>query len=190
MTIAHATILGWGGWITVQSALNRGTTVSFHIPIADIPAQPAAGTPMGGETILVVDDSESDLALFQAILEESGYKVHTATNSAQGASMLHELSEDIDLVVVDLIMPQSDGRELFRKIIERDPDAAVIMTSGFSRDFVRSRLGQGGWGFVQKPVEKVQLLHAVLKALEQRMIQDGDSVTGKREDDSWAMQKS
>lgn len=173
MTIVHATILSWGGWIAVQSAPGKGTTVNLYIPAAEVPALSAAGPAEGGKTILLVDDSESDLTLFRTILEEQGYRVHTAANGADGLNKLHGLDANVDLVIVDLIMPHMDGREVFRKIIEKDPDKSVIMTSGFSRDYVRSYLGQGSWGFVQKPIEKDQLLHAVSRALEQRVVLEG-----------------
>jgi len=79
-------------------------------------------------------------------------------------------------VIIDLIMPQMGGREVFRQITESASDRSVIIASGFSRDYARSQLGQGGWGFVQKPIEKDQLLHSVARILEQRSVKEsGDN---------------
>lgn len=184
LTIVHATILGWGGWITVKSAPRKGTTVHLHIPVADVPASAPAADSEGGVTVLVIDDNNDDLALFRTILEEQGHKVHTATSGADGLSMLHGFSGTIDLVIVDLIMPEIDGGEVLRRLLERDPSARVIVASGFSRDYVRAHIGQGGWGFVQKPVEKDQLLHAVSRALEQPLTAESGNAPEKADGNS------
>jgi two-component system, cell cycle sensor histidine kinase and response regulator CckA len=189
LTIVHGTILSWGGWITVHSAPKKGTTVALHIPAASVPVSVAAGDRVGGETILVIDDNDSDLALCKQILEENGYHVHVAVGGSAGLDVLHSISDNIDLVIIDLIMPQMDGRAVFKQIMEQDPGKSVIITSGFSRDYARSHLGQGGWGFVQKPIEKDQLLHAVARALEQRVITEGGADPAKTEDATENSQK-
>ncbi|MEI6218947.1 MAG: response regulator, partial [bacterium] len=166
----------------VHSAPNKGTTVALHIPAASVPVSVVASDRVGGETILVIDDNDSDLAVCKQILEENGYHVHVAVGGSAGLDMLHSVSDNIDLVIIDLIMPQMDGRTVFKQIMEQDPGKSVIITSGFSRDYARSHLGQGGWGFVQKPLEKDQLLHAVARALEQRVITENGKATDETED--------
>ncbi|MEI6970708.1 MAG: response regulator [bacterium] len=180
LTIIQATVLSWGGWISVKSAQGKGTTVSLNIPAAEVSGPPAAVVSPEEKTILVIDDSEADLATLKAMLEERGHTVHTATNGTDGLTMLHERAGEIDLVVVDLIMPSLDGGEVFRRIIEQNPSANVIMASGFSRDYARTHIGMGGWGFVQKPIEKEQLLHAVSRALEQPMIPETETDTARK----------
>ena len=170
LSIVHNTIVSWGGWLTIRSAPRKSTSVTLFIPLCAAPVSSMKQMTSGGESILVIDDSESDLDFFRSVMETQGYKVYAAQGGAEGLAMLNKLHDSIDVVIVDLIMPPPDGSEVFHAIVRHDPEAAIIITSGFSRDYVRSTLGQGGWGFVQKPLDRDQLLSAVSRAFEQRAI--------------------
>jgi len=176
LSIVHNTIVSWGGWTTIRSASKKGTTVSLFIPVCAAPVSSMRRIATGGETILVIDDNDADISFFRSVLETQGYKVYSARSGAEGLSILKKTKDEIDIAIVDLIMPPPDGREVFHAIVNRDPDAAVIITTGFSRDYVRSTLGQGGWGFVQKPIDRTQLLNAVTRAFEQRLVSSSNRI--------------
>ena len=73
--------------------------------------------------------------------------------------------------MIDLIMPGKDGKHVLDSLLELDAEASVILTSGFSRDYVRNVVGRGGWNFVQKPIEKDHLLLVVKRVLEQLAVE-------------------
>jgi two-component system cell cycle sensor histidine kinase/response regulator CckA len=165
LTVAQSTIQSWGGWIRVRSSHTAGTTFSIYLPKVDVPRSQSTSSISAGGTVLLIDDNEKDLREMSEILESSGFKVYTAKSPNSGLSLWRENAQKIDLAIIDLIMPNADGRDVIREISEKDPDVRLIITSGFSRDYVLGRVSQGGWLFVQKPIERDTLLSTVTKAM-------------------------
>ena len=98
------------------------------------------------------------------VLRHECYTVHEA-NAAELAVALHEqYVETITVSVIDMVMPGASWTHVVDSILNRDPRASIIVTSGFSRDFVRHYLKRGAWGFLQKPYDGKQLLEAVASA--------------------------
>lgn len=166
LTVAQNTVNGWGGWISVRSKVNIGTTFNIYMPLASVPVPERKGLDLTGRSILLTDDSADDLRTMTDMLEAEGYKVHGATNGSDGLALYDRYAKDISLSIIDLLMPGIDGKEVMSRIVDKNPDAGIIMTSGFSRDYVRSFLGKGGWNFLQKPLERDQLLSTVRRLLE------------------------
>ncbi|TFH17532.1 MAG: response regulator [Lentisphaerales bacterium] len=177
LAIAHNTVNAWGGWISVRSKLDIGTTFNVYIPLASTPVIERRSPELTGHTILLIDDCSEDLAAMTETLEDAGYKVHAATSGRDGLVLHDQHATSISLTIVDLIMPDVDGKEVVATIAERKSESGVIVTSGFSRDYVRAYLGKGGWSFLQKPVEHDLLLAAVRRAIE-RLAAHRSSVGG------------
>jgi len=89
------------------------------------------------KTILVVDDNEQALALVKDALGTRGYSVLTANRGATGLTILDsKKGEAIDLVIIDLVMPDVDGAELASKILAQKPDMKILVMSGYADDVV------------------------------------------------------
>jgi CheY-like chemotaxis protein len=170
LTVVKNAVESWGGQVKVRSRPGEGATFRIFLPKAKAKPfrrkKPALA--MGGETVLVTDDKQDVLAEAAQTLERAGYSVMTATNADECVSLYREHSGKIHLTIVDAVMPGKNGKDVLQEILKLDPTASVIMTSGFSKDYVRSYLQVGAWGFVQKPFDTGQLLSVVRRTLDQR----------------------
>ena len=153
-----------GGAIKVYSQIDRGTTfeVLFPVPQALPTVQPMAREVegwRGSGTILVVDDEELVREVAQDILEGQGFEVVSANDGEEAVTLFGQRREDIRAVLLDLTMPNMDGEEAFRSIRAIDPQATVILMSGYSQRQARERLEDAGLaGFLHKPFRPTDLL--------------------------------
>ena len=147
-----------GGCIDVTTALGEGTTVSIFLPRhhrgaeVDESTQPGQALPAGSETVLVVDDEPSILALAGRMLEELGYSVLTAATPFQALETVREHDGPIDLLLTDVVMPEMNGRDLGARIRALHPAIVVVYMSGYAPQ----RLGtlvvlDHGLPFLRKP---------------------------------------
>jgi len=116
--------------------------------------------------ILFVDDEKSVREVLSEYLMKT-YQVIEADNGFDGLSLF--VSEKPDIVLLDIVMPEMDGLELTAKILEMDPDAAIIVISGtgLMMDVVKA-LKLGAWDFIVKPIQDLVILdHAISKVCEQ-----------------------
>ena len=170
LTVVRHAVESWGGLVKVRSTLGHGSSFRLFLPRAASEKAEAVRQKEkpARATILVVDDDESCLAELESILKGEGYATLTARGGEEGLALFEKHAGRIGLLVVDVVMPGTDGKQLLGKILESDPTAQIIMTSGFSRDYVRGYLEVGAWGFVQKPVDAEQLKRIVRRMLGQR----------------------
>jgi DNA-binding response OmpR family regulator len=104
------------------------------------------------ERILVIDDEYSVRNVLLVGLQHLGYEVETASNGPEGIAKFKEANGKFDLVLLDMIMPQQSGDEVFFCLKELDPNVKVLVISGFSSEkAVRAILASGGLDFLQKP---------------------------------------
>jgi PAS domain S-box-containing protein len=162
-----------GGWITIYSELGQGSVFNVYLPATkvkvveeEVSIEPAVG---GTETILVIDDEETVLGLAKRVLENYGYTVFTADNGLEGVEVYQKNAEQIDLVLLDVIMPGLSGRECFARLKEINPDVKVVLSSGYGGSgggMIQGILSQGALGFVQKPYLFDDLARSVRQALD------------------------
>jgi CheY-like chemotaxis protein len=163
------------GVITVRSDEGKGTQFSVYLPaLKGVPEESAQSSnqagrpvPVGRERILVVDDEEAVRTVMQRCLEHLGYEVEVA---ASGAEAIARYAEDIKrfrLVILDMMMPQMSGDEVFLKLQTLNSEVGVLIASGYSSD-VRTRrvLDSGGLGFIQKPFAVDDLAREVRRCLD------------------------
>ena len=115
-----------------------------------------------------MDDDAELVATMKGALREAGYRVLDATQGHESVAIYKEKGDEIQLSIVDVIMPDKDGKHVLEAILKMDPTAAIIMSSGFSRDYVRGYLDRGAWAFIQKPYDRAQLLTLVRRVLDQK----------------------
>lgn len=135
-----------GGWIEVESAPGRGTTVRVFFPLstdalvaeAAKPKEPLAESlPNNATTILVVEDEEMLRDFVSDALGAVGYRVLSAANGRAALQIWAEHRNDISLLLTDVVMPESiSGRELAHTLIMDKPDLKVIFTSGYSAELI------------------------------------------------------
>ena len=163
-----------GGFVQVQTEINKGTTFIIHLPALDNP-QPQAGEgearvmPSGhGETILAVDDEASVLSMTREMLETFGYRVLTAQDGAEAVAVFSNHRADIKGVLTDMLMPIMDGPTTIRVLRKLDPKVKIIAASGLmDNEKVKDSTGLENITFLMKPYTAEKLLatlHRVLSA--------------------------
>ncbi|MBE6376204.1 MAG: response regulator [Lentisphaerae bacterium] len=129
--------------------------------------------PKGNETILIVDDHETIWDFLIDALSELGYSVLLAENGLDAVDIYEANPEQIDLVLLDMIMPKSGGHQTFLRLKALNPNVKVLLSSGFvSEEEVGDLLEQGACGFLPKP----HRLPVVVKEI--RRILDGEKSNG------------
>ena len=160
-----------GGWIEVDSRPGSGTTFKVYFPQVDSTIEEEQAQvellPGSNETIMVVDDEPMVRDVTRALLNHNGYKVITANDGVSALELYRKLWLEIDLVLLDLTMPKMSGKEVFQRMLEINPDAAVIISSGFALENEANEvLRSGASAFVHKPYVLEDLLRVVRKCVE------------------------
>ena len=158
------------GAIRVTSEVGKGTTFSLSFPAAagKPPVEEGKETyPLCGTgTILIADDEDDVRAMVRAMLESFGYRVLEARDGREAVDLHREQSGEIDLVLLDMMMPRMTGEEAFAEIRRIDPSARAVLVSGYDE---RGRIGEivasGFSGFLQKPFRRRDLGRMVGEAL-------------------------
>ncbi|MDD2717601.1 MAG: ATP-binding protein [Candidatus Wallbacteria bacterium] len=174
LAIVYGIIRLHGGDIYVDSVPDSGTTFRLYLP-ASGEKEPLPSTDVktetpsrGNENILLVDDDENVLKFTKSLLEESGYRVFAAVNPSEAMRIFTE-NQGIELLVTDMIMPQMNGSELFRKFSARCPDLKVLYMSGFLSNSI---IGNDDLipevNFILKPFQNDQIMTMVRQILDQR----------------------
>jgi PAS domain S-box-containing protein len=153
---AYGIVKGHKGIIRVESERGHGTTFFIYLPASDRKVthneQDPAEILRGGGTILLVEDEELIADVSQEILEELGYKVFVAHSGNEAIATYSEKGNEIDLLILDMIMPGIGVEETFDTLKSMNSDVRVILSSGYSiNNRVRDLIERGCNGFIQKP---------------------------------------
>jgi len=166
-------VRGHRGAIRVYSEVGVGTNVKVLLPASlSTPVQRADASEqaeqLGGGVVLVVDDEVLVRAVCQQMLEHLGFRVLAAEDGAQGLELFREHAHEIAVVILDMTMPKLSGEEVYREMRRLDPDARVVLISGYNEQEATNRFaGKGLAGFLQKPFQLAALrdkLRAVIGA--------------------------
>ncbi|MBW2568153.1 MAG: response regulator [Deltaproteobacteria bacterium] len=172
MSMVYGIVKNHGGYINVYSEPGKGTIFNIYFPqltkklVEEKLKIPDESTEKGQETILVVDDEEIIRTMLQEVLESLGYNILLADNGESALNLYREHSDDIDLVIIDMIMPIMGGEKTYSELKKIDPDIKAILSSGFSEDAVVQEILRAGVnGFIHKPFTIAELSKKVRKVL-------------------------
>jgi signal transduction histidine kinase/CheY-like chemotaxis protein len=172
-----ATVYGivkqYGGFINVSSELNLGTTFWIYLPrhrAVEGPVQTEnadAFEAHGSETILLVEDETTILNVIPIMLESMGYTVLTAATPGEAMDVAREHSQDIHLVLTDVVMPEMNGLDLAGKLLSLYPNLKCLFMSGYTDDVIAHHgILADRVNFIQKPFSKQVLSMQVRKILD------------------------
>lgn len=164
---AYGIMKNHGGAIDVSSEPGCGATFFLYLPAVSqlvrevVSSAGASGADLlqrGRETVLIVDDEEIMLEIGREILESLGYQVLTAENGVVATALYERERENIDLVMLDIVLPGMSGGEIFAALKKINPTVKVLLVSGYSPGGeVAEILAEGGCGFLQKPFDLFKL---------------------------------
>ncbi len=169
MAAVYGTVQEHNGAITVYSEVGAGTVFHIYLPVTtetvrrEITSEPIV---TGSGTILVIDDEELIRITASAMLRTMGYRVILATNGQEGVNTFAETKDEIDLIILDMIMPVMGGREAFAKLREIYQNIPILIASGFAKEKDMAELKkQGVNGILNKPFRKAELAEMVKNAI-------------------------
>ncbi len=169
---AYGIVNNHGGVICVASEAGKGSTFSIYLPASRINSpNKTASLPQkitrGEKTILLVDDEDIVKDVAKEMLQALGYKVYTAANGGEAIAKYKDMHGDIDLVILDMVMPGIGGERVFDAMRAVDPNVKIILASGYSMNGnVQMLMERGFAAFLQKPFNMKGLSEKVSEVLE------------------------
>jgi two-component system cell cycle sensor histidine kinase/response regulator CckA len=171
LPVVYSIVKGHDGFITVGSQPGLGTVFNIYFPASStpeiqetLPVEPLHGR---DELILVIDDEEDIRCFISEVLRSHGYRILLAANGGQAVEMYKKNSRDIDLVILDMVMPEMGGEEAFLAMKKINPGIKALLSTGYSQaGRVSEILSKGVKGFIQKPYEFNQLLAKLRQILD------------------------
>jgi two-component system cell cycle sensor histidine kinase/response regulator CckA len=159
-----------GGHIAVDTALDRGTTFTLYLPLAERAV--AAGqvglesgaSPTGTETVLLVEDEDAVRSLSRRILQARGYTVIEARDGQEGLSLAQQFSGQIHLLITDVIMPHMNGPQLADRLVPLRPKMKTLFMSGYTDEALEFEAHRS---FLQKPFTPAGLARKVREVLDE-----------------------
>ena len=167
LSMVFGIVKNHGGCVDVRSEAGAGTVFRVYLPESAVgPAEETAAMdpalPRGRGRILLVDDQEPVREVAKDMLEALGYDVIIAADGLEGISRYRDLWREIDLVILDMVMPNMSGADCFRRMKGINPKARVVLSSGYSMDgAIQDVMNEGILAFIQKPYRLEELSRVV-----------------------------
>ncbi len=170
---AYGIIKGHGGYIDVESKKGHGTTFGIYFPASGKKVRKVLRTAdeitKTTGTVLLVDDEDMILEVEKELLEVLGHEVLTARGGKEAVEVYKKKGDKIDLVLMDMVMPNMGGGEAYDRMKEINPRARVLLSSGYSIDGeAREILERGCDGFIQKPYTIKELSKKIMEILDKK----------------------
>ena len=168
---AYGIIKNHGGIINVYSEKGKGTTFHIYLPVSETKVIEEKMLPgqvlRGSETVLLVDDEDFIITVGSQMLKKLGYTVLTAVTGKDAVECYTSNRKKIDLVILDMIMPDMGGGETYDKMKELDPDLKALLSSGYSiNGQAKDILQRGCNGFIPKPFDMKTLSSKIREVLD------------------------
>ena len=173
MASAFGIVRNHDGWISVYAEIGKGTVVRIYLPLLETQvekpiisrAEPFKGT----GTILFIEDENVVMDVTTALLKKLGYRVLGAKTGKEAIDIAKTFDGDIDLAILDIVLPDMNGKEIYPLIMEVRPNLKVLVCSGFSIDGpAQEILDAGAEGFLQKPFSHSTLSEKLAKVMKRK----------------------
>ena len=171
LSIVYGIVKQHDGYILLETEESGGTTFRIYFPAVDAEVLERKEFPRSdlvghGELILVAEDEEEVRTSMKTILEESNYRVVEAVDGREAVEKFIQYMNDIDMLVLDVIMPDMNGKAAYDAIKKYDPAAKVIFTSGYTREGIgKKEPALSGLNYISKPVAPDMLLKEIREVL-------------------------
>jgi CheY-like chemotaxis protein len=159
----------------VYSEPGKGATFKIYLPCVDAAVENALQAPAqaqvmrGTETVLLAEDEQDVREVAREFLESAGYTVLLAANGAEALVRAEEHRGGVDLLVTDMVMPGMTGRELTRRLQQRQTDLGVIYMSGYSEQAAaEATKSDPASAILTKPFSRAAILRAVREILQNK----------------------
>ncbi|MDX8396598.1 MAG: PAS domain S-box protein [Mariprofundaceae bacterium] len=170
LAMVYGAIKTHGGILDIESTPRVGTTVHVYLPLIEIETQPEpVKTDLlisdAKETILIVDDNEVVREIAAKMLESNGYQTHQACDGVEALKLFESHFNEIDLVILDIVMPGMSGGEVATKTRNICPDIPILFMTGYDKEHVYGEYGKlDKCGIITKPFQ-FELLSKTLRKL-------------------------
>jgi two-component system cell cycle sensor histidine kinase/response regulator CckA len=169
LSTAYGIIKDHKGYITLHSEVGKGSTFNIYLPVSGKPipetVKPQQVSLEGHEKVLVVDDEDDVLDYIKDVLENHGYEVIPTNNPLLAIDIFKEFSNELELVITDIVMPLMEGTELIRNLKMIKPDIKTIAVSGYSDRIIIDKEKLMIDAFIKKPFEGDHLLLEIRRLL-------------------------
>jgi CheY-like chemotaxis protein len=172
LAIVYGIVRQHGGQVSLSSEPGRGTTVTLDLPAHEGPAQrepPSipGSAPRGRETVLLAEDEPLVREAMRRTLAGAGYVVVEAVDGEDALARFRETPGDIDLCLLDVVMPRRNGKDAADAIARLRPGVPILLASGYAADVLKDRGHHpGGAELIAKPILPAQLLERVRRLLD------------------------
>ena len=169
----YGIIKNHGGFINVYSEKGHGTTFNIYLPASEKEVieekKPAGDILRGFETVLFVDDEDMIIEVAEELFKELGYKILIARGGKEAVEVYEKNKDRIDMVILDMIMPDMSGSVTYDRMKEIDPDIKVLLASGYSINGQATEIMDRGCnGFIQKPFKIKELSQKLREILDKK----------------------
>jgi PAS domain S-box-containing protein len=156
MAAVYGIIKSHDGWVSIESELSEGTVVNIYLPSVKVRTEaekkPGAELPKRERTILVVEDENVVVDIFREMLERLGYRILLAQTGTEALNIAKTYDGDIDLAILDVVLPDMGGQAIYPLLMEARPSLKVLVCSGYSIDGLGQEIiDAGAQSFLQKP---------------------------------------
>jgi PAS domain S-box-containing protein len=172
LSIVYGIVKQHNGFIAVQSRLGKGSLFKIYLPLIDGSGplddkkqtlQPRRGT----ETILVAEDDPEVRSMIRLVLTGNGYHVMEAVDGEDALTLLSRQNGSVHLLLLDVIMPKKNGKEVYDAVRATDPHIKVIFMSGYTADIIDKKgILDQSLNFIAKPIAPMELLHLIREVLD------------------------
>lgn len=171
LSVVYGIVKQHDGYINVTSDPGKGSEFKVYLPMCNMDVEeerevplpkPAAGT----ETVLVAEDNASVREMVSKILTDHGYKVIEAVDGEDAVNKFKENKDQIELLLLDVVMPGKDGKKAYDEITRMAPGIKALFLSGYTNDIVNRKIVQEkDLEFIHKPVSPITLLARIREIL-------------------------
>ncbi|MBN2727334.1 PAS domain S-box protein [Candidatus Mcinerneyibacteriota bacterium] len=171
LAAVYGSVKDHNGMVMCESTPGAGSLFRIYLPAESTPIRKSSrehgDLTVQDKTVLIIEDDHVVRAIASEVLSGLGYRVFEASDGDEGLQAYREKREEIDVILLDMVMPKMNGREVFEELLKLDPHIKVVFSSGFSHDRgFHELMEKGARGFIQKPYRRQELGRALKEALD------------------------